>query len=122
MTGRVWQDVAGVADVPPGQVRGVHVAGRALALVNLDGKVHAVSAVCPHQGGSLDQGRIWDGKLQCPWHNFLFDVTTGANAFPANVYPKDMPGLRLQLAPLEVYSVRTEQGRILVQLELEEAG
>ncbi len=119
MAGDVWRDVAGLDEIPRGQVRRAEVAGRVLALVNLDGTVHAVGAVCPHQGGPLDQGRIWGGYLQCPWHNFLFDVATGANVYPANVYPADLPGLQAQLKPLKVYPVRIEGGRVLVRLDAE---
>jgi nitrite reductase/ring-hydroxylating ferredoxin subunit len=115
-TGGRWVDVGALADLPPGKVARSECAGRVLALVNVDGVVHAVDAVCPHQGGPLEQGTLWQGKLQCPWHFFLFDLTTGANAYPANVYPEDMPVLKAQLAPLEVFPVRVEDGRILVQV------
>jgi len=117
MGGSRWVEVAALADLPPGKVARAEVAGRVLALVNMDGVVHAVDAVCPHQGGPLEQGTLWQGKLQCPWHFFLFDLATGSNCYPANVYPDDMPQLREQLAPLRVFPVRIEDGRVLVQVE-----
>jgi nitrite reductase/ring-hydroxylating ferredoxin subunit len=36
-------------------------------------RVHAASAVCPHWGGPLGEGRVTaDGALTCPWHGWQF--------------------------------------------------
>jgi nitrite reductase/ring-hydroxylating ferredoxin subunit len=32
---------------------------------------------CPHRGGSLADGCLVDGTVQCPWHGSQFDVRTG---------------------------------------------
>ncbi len=112
-----WVEVARLEELSPGGIKRVEAAGQVLALVSLGGNVHAVSAVCPHRGGPLDKGRIWDHKLECPWHHFLFDLATGANIYPANVYPADLPQLRAQLTPLTVFPVRVEEGRVLVKVE-----
>jgi len=115
--GGQWVEVARLEELPPGGIKRAEAAGQVLTLVNLEGTIHAVSAVCPHQGGPLDAGRLWEGKLECPWHHFLFDLSTGANVFPANVYPTDLPQLRTQVAPLTVFPVRVENGRVLVRVE-----
>jgi phenylpropionate dioxygenase-like ring-hydroxylating dioxygenase large terminal subunit len=37
------------------------------------GSVHAASAVCPHWGGPLGEGKVTtDGALTCPWHGWQF--------------------------------------------------
>lgn len=37
------------------------------------GSVHAASAVCPHWGGPLGEGKVTtDGTLTCPWHGWQF--------------------------------------------------
>jgi nitrite reductase/ring-hydroxylating ferredoxin subunit len=92
------------------------VGSRVLALVNVRGIVHAVEAACPHEGGPLDAGRVWDGKLECPWHHFLYDLATGENIYPRNVYPSDMPKLREQTRPLVVHRARVRGRRVLVRL------
>jgi uncharacterized membrane protein/nitrite reductase/ring-hydroxylating ferredoxin subunit len=33
---------------------------------------------CPHRGGSLADGCLVDGTVQCPWHGSQFDVRTGS--------------------------------------------
>ncbi|MEQ1689070.1 MAG: Rieske (2Fe-2S) protein [Sphingopyxis sp.] len=48
---------------------------RSVTLV--DGSVHAVPLVCPHQGLPLNCEPDADGILQCPWHGYRFDVRTG---------------------------------------------
>jgi len=115
--GSYWIDAARLEELPPGGIKRVEVAGQVLALVNVEGTIHALSAVCPHQGGPLDEGTVWDGKLECPWHHFLFDLRTGLNVYPANVYPADLAQLRPQLAPLQMYPVRIEDGRVLVNID-----
>ena len=32
---------------------------------------------CPHKGADLSNGRMVDGVLYCPWHNYAFDVADG---------------------------------------------
>jgi len=40
-------------------------------------KVYAMDAVCPHEGGPLEQGSIEEYRLTCPWHQAVFDIRTG---------------------------------------------
>ena len=111
-----WVRVVRVEEVPPGQVRSASAEGRTLALVNLDGRFYALGAVCPHQGGPLDQGQIWRGALECPWHRFCFDPATGRNVYPSNVYPQDLPQLQAELNPAIVYPVEIRDGAMFVGL------
>ncbi|HEV2314599.1 MAG TPA: Rieske (2Fe-2S) protein [Candidatus Acidoferrales bacterium] len=114
MVGENWIEIARVEDVPPGSVHGARANGRMLALVNVDGVIHALDGVCPHMKGPLSQGAIWHGQLECPWHHFRYDPTTGRNTYPANVYPDDVPQLQEQLAPLCTFPVRVEDGKVMV--------
>jgi len=116
-----WVRVARVEDVPPGEVRSASAEGRTLALVNLDGRVYALDAVCPHQGGPLDQGQLWRGALECPWHHFCFDPATGRNVYPSNVYPGDLPQLQPELDPVTVFAVEVREGEVFVGLREPEA-
>ena len=38
----------------------------------------ALSATCPHRGAPMDEGRIVDGCIECPWHGSRFRVPDGA--------------------------------------------
>ena len=70
--------VASLAEVPPGSGRQVQVSGRALAIYNLDGIMHAIDGTCTHRGGPLGEGALVGNVITCPWHGARFDVTTGA--------------------------------------------
>jgi len=48
-----------------------------ILLVFLDGKVYAISAVCPHRSGELIDGQLDDEEVICPMHAFMFNIKTG---------------------------------------------
>lgn len=85
--------VAPVRELPPGSRRRIEVAGRTIALFNVDGEFFAILDRCPHQGGSLCGGKLIgllesrepgeysytrpNEILRCPWHGWEFDIRTG---------------------------------------------
>ena len=74
----------------------VEVDGVEIAVFNVGGDYHAVLNYCVHQSGPLCEGAL-SGRLRaeapefiweyddeprvvtCPWHNWKFDIVTGAN-------------------------------------------
>jgi len=48
-----------------------------LALFNDDGRFYALDNACPHQGASLADGVLHDGRVICPLHSWIFDAETG---------------------------------------------
>ncbi len=73
--------VAKKSEIPEDTGKLVQVGGIDVALFKVDGKVHAIHPVCPHQGGPLDEGGLHDKCVICPWHGWEFDVTTGVCVF-----------------------------------------
>ena len=59
---------------------------------------------------------LWDHLIDCPFHHFQYDVRTGENVFPKNVYPPDVSYLQQQLRPLQTYPVKVEDGEIWVDV------
>ena len=49
---------AKIADVPVGSVHEIQVAGKAVALANVDGKFFAINNTCLHRGGPLGEGSL----------------------------------------------------------------
>jgi nitrite reductase/ring-hydroxylating ferredoxin subunit len=86
-----WHRAAAVGSLAPNQCRTVQVAGRELALVNLDGAFYAIDNECPHKGAPLGAGLVENGCLHCPLHGWAFEVKTGAcrsnPAKPVKTYP-----------------------------------
>lgn len=103
-------------EVPPGRTKLVRLGSRPVLLANWGGRVFALDGLCPHQGKLLDGAAVWDHVLDCPWHHFQFDVRTGENLYPRNVYPRDMPELEAQVRPLRTYPVHVQEGEIWVDL------
>ena len=54
-------------------------AGRvAIMLYDIDGTVHATSAICPHHAAFLSQGSFSGNTVDCPRHQGRFHIPTGA--------------------------------------------
>ena len=85
--------VAAVRDIPPGSRKRVMVKNRPVVVFNVDGEFFGILDRCPHQGGSLCEGKLIGlveanepgdyaytrrGEiLRCPWHGWEFDIRTG---------------------------------------------
>ncbi len=53
--------------------------GRWIALFRDEaGRFHATDDACPHEGTSLGDGVLHEGRVICPSHAWVFDVRTGA--------------------------------------------
>ncbi|XP_062845974.1 uncharacterized protein HI_0077 [Trichomycterus rosablanca] len=82
--------------------------GEHIVLIQTDDRrFWAMDSSCPHEGGPLEQGDIedlGDGRLAliCPWHDFDFNLETGASS----------SGLQNQ-----VYDVRVMDGKIFINTQ-----
>ncbi|MEP7300169.1 MAG: Rieske (2Fe-2S) protein [Caldimonas sp.] len=69
----------------------VKIGARQLAFFLHDGTVHACNNRCPHEGYPLVEGALDAGcLLTCHWHNWKFDLRTGANHYGGDslrIYP-----------------------------------
>ncbi len=75
-----WLKLANRADLPgEGIAKEFTVRDKTLCVAMIDGKPLALDNVCPHRGGPLGEGTIECGKVVCPWHQFEFDLATGAS-------------------------------------------
>jgi 3-phenylpropionate/trans-cinnamate dioxygenase ferredoxin subunit len=77
--------VATTVDFPPGSARAIEIAGRSVAMFNVEGKIHAIDNDCTHDGGPLSEGVVSDGCVVCPWHGAEFDLGTGKALTPPAV-------------------------------------
>lgn len=72
-----FQSVARVEDIPQGQVKVVSLNQKAIAVFNVGGAFYAISNICPHEGGPLNEGRVKGHVVACPWHDLAFDIRNG---------------------------------------------
>jgi 3-phenylpropionate/trans-cinnamate dioxygenase ferredoxin component len=107
-----WEQALPSAALRPGALAKVTVAGRFVLLARLeDGTMAAASSVCPHQAEDLSEGRVYMGAIDCPVHHYLYDLRTGVNRYPREVFPAEMAA---RLRPLPLYPVKEEGGWIWV--------
>jgi nitrite reductase/ring-hydroxylating ferredoxin subunit len=108
----VWYPALRSEALPPGRLAKVVVSGKPVLLARLeDGTVTAACTICPHRGEDLSGGMVYQGAIDCPLHHYLYDLRTGVNRYPRNVFPAD---LAARLAPLPLYPVKDEGGWIWV--------
>ena len=74
--------VASVSDLADGEIMMVEVHGDSVLLANLEGKFYAIGEECSHAAGSLSEGYVEEGQVECPVHGSLFDLKTGVNTGP----------------------------------------
>ena len=109
--------VARADEIPPGHTAFFHVDSTPLLIANVGGEFFALHGLCPHRDNLLEGACVFGYLLDCPWHHFEYDVRTGENHYPRNVYPSDMPQLAQQLRPIRTYRVEVRQGEVWVNLE-----
>lgn len=99
-----WHFAAVESQLPPGAALECVASDRMVALFNVDGVIHALDGICPHQGGPLGKGKLQGCILTCPWHGWQFDVSTGQHQTSKSlVHGK--------------FRVKIEAGQILVALD-----
>jgi nitrite reductase/ring-hydroxylating ferredoxin subunit len=87
--------------LPPGKGTTVTLAGKEVALFNVDGIVYAMDDSCLHHGMSLGSSELEGKIVTCRGHGWKYDVTTGSTdhvlGFGVAIYP-----------------VKVEDGKIMV--------
>ncbi len=80
-----WLVVAPRSAVPEGDVIGVQVEGREIALYGVDGEIYATDNICTHGNARLCDGFVEGYEVECPLHQAKFDVRSGnATCGPAS--------------------------------------
>ena len=99
-------DVAALADVPDGGMKRADAGGYPVLLVRRGGEVHAIGAVCSHQGGPLDEGTLDGDVVTCPWHGSRFcildgGIVSGPAAYPQPAFRATVVDGRIRVAAVE---------------------
>jgi len=72
-----WTRAAGSSDLAAGEVLGVEVAGRSIALYAADDGIFATDNICTHAYACLSDGWLDGEVIECPLHAARFDIRTG---------------------------------------------
>ncbi len=99
-----WIDVTAADDVPEDDVIGIDIAGKSLALYQVEGEIYATDNLCTHGNARLCDGFLEGHEIECPLHQGKFDIRNG----------------KAMCAPLtedvRTYPVKIEGSRVFVDL------
>lgn len=125
-------------EIAEGAAKRISVAGRDIAIFNVNGEFAAIADRCPHEGASLCRGDVVGlaqadepGKarlsrkgefVRCPWHGWEFDLKTGKSwCDPTRTRVKQFAveiadGAKLREGPyqIEVYEVSLRDDYIVL--------
>ena len=100
-----WIDAAALDAVPEGDVIGIRVAGKEIALYEVEGEIYATDNLCTHGAARMSDGFLEGREIECPLHQGRFDVCSG----------------KALCAPLtediRTYPVRIENLRVMLKLD-----
>lgn len=98
-----WHD-AGTDDLDVACARRVTIGNHVIAVVRDSlGDLYAIDDTCTHADISLSEGEIGPRSIECWGHCAQFDLVTGEGELPAP-------------APVNTYRLKTEGGRVLVEI------
>jgi nitrite reductase/ring-hydroxylating ferredoxin subunit/uncharacterized membrane protein len=72
-----WSAVLGEDELGVGESRRVRLGEDPVLVYRSAEGVFAIGAVCSHAGGPLEQGQFYNGCVECPWHQSVFDLRDG---------------------------------------------
>lgn len=73
-----WFDVGNADDFGDGEVAPVVAGGQPVAVFRLGEELFALKDLCTHGNAKLSDGYVEDGCVECPLHQGLFDIRSGA--------------------------------------------
>jgi nitrite reductase/ring-hydroxylating ferredoxin subunit len=73
-----WTPVLDETLLGEGELHKVQAGSAPVLLTRSQGKILALSSTCSHMGGPLEEGRIEDGCVVCPWHGSTFSLADGS--------------------------------------------
>ncbi len=96
--------VCRVEEVKSGRGKKVVIDGEEIALFTVDGKICAVSNMCPHQKfQKLHDGMFENGVVTCPMHGWSYDVRTGVSTNASG--------------RLKVFEVIEKNGKVIILID-----
>ena len=78
--------------------------GVSIILIKNNGQIYAIRNRCAHMSCTLSGGRLDGFTLQCPCHDWKYDITTGEF-------------LEARESTVPTYQCKSQDGKILIKLE-----
>jgi ethylbenzene dioxygenase ferredoxin subunit len=98
-----WLRLCSVEEVSEGLPLQCELEGTAYAVFQLGADYFVIADRCSHGPGSLSEGDVVDGEVECPFHRGRFDIRTGC------------PTLAPCTVAVRTWNVRVVEGGICIQ-------
>ena len=112
-------EMASIGELKDGLMKMIVIDDHEYMLARVGDDYYCTDNLCPHMGGNLSGGTLEGTVVTCPRHHSQFDLTDGHN-----IRWTDWTGIKLAFGkllrsqrPLKMYEVKTEEDKILVNLE-----
>src|SRR6476661_4028359 len=109
----VWTSLCDLDELKEGEGKYVEIGGFKLAVFLDKGNVYVLDNYCPHAGGNLSAGWIYEGCAVCPWHSWPFRLDNGEL--------RDAPAVVVQTYKTRLLAPDDAENPAIVQAELPEA-
>jgi len=73
-----WHPIGSVDDFTEGEPAALVIAHKPIAIFRDGDDIFALHDLCTHGHARLSDGYVEDGCVECPLHQGLFDIRTGA--------------------------------------------
>jgi nitrite reductase/ring-hydroxylating ferredoxin subunit len=104
MEDNLWAPAVDESHLQEGTINLISPNGVSIILIKKDGRIYALRNRCAHMSCTLAGGRLDGYTLQCPCHEWKFDITTGEFI--------DAREIKVQ-----TYLCKSEDGQIQVKME-----
>ena len=107
-----------VGQFADGAMKEITVNGHEILVARSGESFYAADSRCPHMGGRLAQGKLEGTAVTCPRHGSRFDLTDGSVVRwlqGSGLLSRIGTALKSP-SPLKTYSVKVENGTILVEI------
>ena len=104
MDDNIWVPTLDESQLGEESINLVTLRGVSIILIKKDGQIYALRNRCAHMACTLAGGRLDGFTLQCPCHEWKFDITTGEF-------------LAAREITVPTYECKSKDGKILVKLE-----
>ena len=104
MENNVWVAALDESQVPDETITLAFPRGVSIILIRKAGRIYALRNRCAHMSCTLAGGRLDGYTLQCPCHDWKFDITTGEFLAAKEIV-------------VPTYSCKSQDGKVLVKLE-----
>jgi len=103
-----WYDIAAEGEISPGGIKSFSAGGVLGFLLNTDGSMHAVSAICTHMGCRLkpDAPTQQPAGLHCLCHGSRFDR---GGAVTQGLAPSPLPKITVRVENGRIYALGTRE-------------